>query len=123
MFGIKKISNNYELGRFGEDLAVKHLRKNGYKILERNYEKPTGEIDIIVQKGSYIVFCEVKLRKSLEKGRPREAVNFYKQRKIFKTAQYYIAENNIENADFRFDVIEIIDKKIEHIENAFSGEF
>lgn len=110
---------NRDKGRIGEEKAVKYLKRRLYKILEINYSKSIGEIDIIVKKGSYIVFVEVKYREDISKGYPREAVTKYKQDKIRKTALYYIAENNIEENDYRFDVIEILGNKIEHIKNAF----
>lgn len=110
-------------GNLGENEAVKYLKKNKYKILERNYRKRCGEIDIIAQKGDRIAFVEVKTRSKTEYGEPAEAVTYHKQQKIKKTALFYIGEKNIE-ADFAFDIIEVLinNKKIpsvNHIENAF----
>ena len=113
------MTSNRDKGRMGEEKAVRYLKHRLYKILETNYYKSTGEIDIIAKKGNYIVFAEVKYRDDISKGYPREAVTKYKQDKIKKTALYYIAENNIEENDYRFDVIEILGNKIEHIKNAF----
>ena len=116
------------IGDFGETSACTFLKHRGYKVVERNYSNYFGEIDIIARKGSYVVFVEVKTRKSDEFGRPSDAVNFSKQQRIVKTAQSYIMENELD-ADFRFDVIEVMYKpsvfggfktyKINHIENAF----
>ncbi|MGL4790183.1 MAG: YraN family protein [Anaerotignaceae bacterium] len=114
MFGLNKVK-----GQFGENLAVKFLKKKGYKILETNFSTKTGEIDIIVKHKDYIVFVEVKRRLTLEKGQPSEAVGFRKQQKIINTAKGYIQKNNLYNNDFRFDVIEIVGTEINHIENAF----
>lgn len=111
--------NNYEKGNIGENTAYDYLKKKGYQILERNYRYFTGEIDIIAQYENYIIFVEVKYRKTTINGYPREAVKKSKQNKIRKTALYYISEKNVQNNDFRFDVVEILDKNIEHIENAF----
>ncbi len=71
------------------------------------------------KKGGYIIFVEVKYRNTLEKGYPREAVNTFKQNQIKRTAQVYLMSKGIESANIRFDVIEIIGKKAEHIKNAF----
>ena len=113
------MTSNRDKGRIGEEKAVKYLKHRLYKILEINYSKSIGEIDIIAKKGSYIVFVEVKYREDITKGYPREAVTKYKQDKIKKTALYYITENDIKENDYRFDVIEILGNKIEHIKNAF----
>ena len=109
-------------GNFGEELSVKELLNKGYRILERNFSSRYGEIDIIAEHDNYIIFVEVKLRKSINNGYPKEAVNKSKQRKIILTAQEYIIKKNIQNMDFRFDVIEIIEGKeilFNHIKNAF----
>ncbi len=113
------------IGNFGENEAEKFLRKNGYKILERNYETKLGEIDIIAQKDDYICFIEVKTRSNENYGTPRDAVNYHKQKKIISVAKYYMLTKN-KDMFLRFDVIEVVvnkDKtkveKIEHIEDAF----
>lgn len=110
-------------GKLGENEACKYLKKNKYEILERNYSKRCGEIDIIAQKENKIAFVEVKTRSKTEYGEPSEAVTYQKQQKIKKTALFYIGEKDID-ADFSFDIIEIIidNKKVlsvNHIENAF----
>ena len=113
------------IGNFGENEAEKFLRKNGYKILERNYTTKLGEIDIIAQKDNYICFVEVKTRSNENYGTPRDAVNYHKQKKIISVAKYYMLTKN-KDMFLRFDVIEVVvnkDKtkveKIEHIEDAF----
>ena len=113
----------FNSGKKGEELAAKHLIKNGYKILERNFRKPYGEIDIIAQKGENIVFVEVKTRKNDSYGTPSEFVTVKKQSRIKKAAYTYIQENDLD-AEFTFDIIEVyLDKgklqKINHIINAF----
>lgn len=110
--------NNVEKGRKGEKIAQRYLKLRLYKILETNYRRKTGEIDIIAKRGKYIIFIEVKYRKNADKGLPREAVTPFKQRQIKRTAEMYIVENNVK-CDLRFDVIEIMGKKVEHIKNAF----
>ncbi len=110
--------NNVEIGQKGENIATRYLRLRLYKILERNYRRKTGEIDIIAKKGGYIIFIEVKYRNNTDKGLPREAVTPFKQRQIKRTAEMYILENKLD-CNMRFDVIEILGKKVEHIKNAF----
>ena len=79
----------------------------------------SGEIDIIAKKGETIVFVEVKFRTNTEKGLPREAVNYRKQKHIQNTALCYLKYKNCMESDIRFDVIEILNFKITHIKNAF----
>ncbi len=99
------------VGDFGECEAAKFLRKNGYKILERNYVALGKEIDIIAKNKDFLVFCEVKTRKTNENlvkkyGRPRDAVNKEKQMHISSAARYYLAKNKTDKK-IRFDVIEV----------------
>ena len=109
----------------GENFAAKFLKKNGYRIICRNYDVGFAEIDIIAQKADITAFVEVKQRKSTAYGLPGEAVGREKQRKIRRAAESYIANNSL-NGTFRFDVIEIYgacdgSKKpeLKHILNAF----
>ena len=114
--------NNKRKGEHGEQIAKQYLAGKGYSIITANYRCPYGEIDIIAKSESCICFVEVKYRKSLKFGMPREAVTKTKQAKIKETAMHYIFENEITDTDFRFDVIEIIDDiniEITHIQNGF----
>ena len=90
----------------GEEYAVKFLSKKKYKILERNYRKRYGEIDIIAENKNYIVFVEVKTRHTDSMTSAADAVNRQKQLKIIKTASLYLAENETEKF-CRFDVCEV----------------
>ena len=104
-------SSTKGVGDFGERVAARFLSKNGYKILERNYVALGKEIDIIAHNKDFLVFCEVKTRKTNEKlmkkyGRPRDAVNKEKQLHISSAARYYLAKNKT-NKKIRFDVIEV----------------
>ena len=114
-----------ELGRFGEERAARYLRLHGYRILETNYSCRVGEIDLIARRGRYLVFVEVKLRKSADFAAAREFVTAAKQQRIRSTAALYLAQNETELQP-RFDVIEIYAPDgaegkvtINHIENAF----
>lgn len=116
------MKNNKEKGTNGENVAKAHLIRKGFIVLETNYRCIHGEADIIARDGEYIVFVEVKYRINCNYGSPREAVDLYKQRRIKKIALNYMAENDIVNTCFRFDVIEVVGKNefsVEHIENAF----
>ena len=117
------MKNNADLGVYGQKLAEDYLTDNGFDIIERNFRCHSGEIDIIARDSGYISFIEVKYRRSLAHGYPREAVGFYKQRHIRRVALYYIMINHINNQDLRFDVLEIIDlddnPEITLIKNAF----
>lgn len=113
-----KIKNNIE-GKKGEIKAVLFLKKHGYKILETNFKNKIGEIDIIAEKDGVIVFIEVKNRSTYRFGRPIEAVDFRKQNKIKKVAEIYLMIKNKYYNDVRFDVVELSNDNLEHIENAF----
>lgn len=103
----------------GEVEAQKYLVKQKYKILETNFRTKLGEIDIIAFKNDTYVFVEVKARSTGKFGLPREAVDYFKQNKIRQVATEYLIKINKYPANMRFDIIEFLDKKLEHIENAF----
>ena len=117
------MASNTDLGAYGQKIAEDYLTANGFNIIERNFRCQSGEIDIIASDGGYISFIEVKYRRSLAHGYPREAVGYYKQRHIRQVALYYIMTKQLKNQDFRFDVLEIIDlannPEITLIKNAF----
>lgn len=95
------------IGTKGELLAVKFLKKRGYRILQRNYRRRNGEIDIVCYDHGTIVFVEVKTRHSDRYGPPELSVTETKKRQIAKIASYYVAEKNIEGVNLRFDVVSI----------------
>ena len=96
------------LGRSGEDLAEKTLRRHGYTIVDRNYRCHCGELDIIAKNGETLVFIEVKTRSNDRYGPPQEAVTPRKQRQIARTAQYYLVERGLGDCPCRFDVVSIV---------------
>lgn len=111
--------NKRAVGSRYERLATAYLLKKGYHILENNFRCPLGEIDIIARNNEYIVFIEVKYRKTEKYGYPREAVTYYKMRHIIRTAQFYLATKIGYEESCRFDVIEILDTQITHLEAVF----
>lgn len=108
------------LGAGGEEKAAKYLKKNGYKILERNFKCRFGEVDIIAEKDGAVAFIEVKTRSSDYFGAPNEAVDKRRQFRYIKTAEYYFAGREIDCV-VRFDIIEVFKGEINHIESAFSA--
>ena len=108
------------LGFFGERRAVKFLVKNGYKIVERNFRCPFGEVDIIASTGDILAFIEVKTRSGEAFGRPNEAVRRDRQRRYMNSARYYFSGREIDCV-VRFDIIEVLNGRVNHIENAFTA--
>lgn len=95
-----------EVGNLGEEIAIKFLKRNKYKVIERNYKTKLGEIDIICENSEYIVFVEVKTRKQGTAIPGYTAVNYKKQQHIIRTASMYLLENKPEKQP-RFDIIEV----------------
>ena len=108
-----------KVGTEGEQIAVEYLESQGYTVLARNFSWKTGEIDVVAKRNGYLVFVEVKARLTKRFGTPMDAVTLEKQKKIVRTAEYYMLKNKIFDADVRFDVIEVFADKVNHVENAF----
>ncbi len=115
-----------ELGRKGEEIALKYLTDKGYELIARNYRfKRFGELDLIMKDGKYLVFVEVRTKKNTNFGTPLETVDYAKRCQISKMAQLYFVKEKIPEDTFsRFDVIGIVlpdkaEPKIEHIQDAF----
>jgi len=111
------------LGNKGEGLACRYLKRNGYQIVKNNYRCRIGEIDIIAKKDECLVFVEVKTRLNKEFGEPFESVTSYKQERLRRLAEIYVASQIKEQLPCRFDIVSILFEKgkpvIHHIENAF----
>jgi putative endonuclease len=106
------------LGKLGEDIAAKYLQNKGFSIIERNYWKPYGEIDIVAKKGSKLHFVEVKAIKFSshhENYNAGENVHALKLRKLSRVIQSYLMKKQNREADWQFDVcivkIDTIQKK------------
>jgi len=111
------------LGRIGEKSAGKYLRKKGYKIIEKNYTTKIGEVDLIALYGDLLVFIEVKTRSSMAYGNPGDAVDYHKQRKyVLLAKEYLMVKKEYREKPVRFDVVEILNGEINHIESAFFAD-
>lgn len=99
--------NKTLLGKYGEDLAVGFLKKQGYVILDRNFRIRGGEIDIIAIDGKVVVYVEVKTRSSHQFGRPEESVTHSKLRFLERASKFYRASHNNLPQQERIDVIAI----------------
>ena len=118
--------NRQEVGKLGEKLAKKFLKKRGYHIRETNFRCREGEIDIIAQQKDYLVFIEVRTKSNLDFGTPEESITRNKKEKLIASALTYVQTHQNLPSLWRIDVIAIeIDqkgkaKRIELIENAIS---
>jgi putative endonuclease len=112
-----------ELGKEGEDLALREVESLGYQCIERNYRCSLGELDLVARDGDSLVFIEIKTRKGKSLGYAKEAVHARKQRQMSKVALAYMKKNRCEDTKARFDVVVIhqkgLDREIEVIRNAF----
>jgi putative endonuclease len=113
-------------GRRGEDLACNFLKKDKYKILEKNFSCRQGEIDIIAEdRKGVLCFVEVKARSRQDYGLPIEAVTHSKQKKLLATAFIYLETNKMESKDMRFDIVsvDLISEEAQIIKNAFDVNY
>jgi putative endonuclease len=112
-----------ELGKDGEDLALKKVESLGYQCIARNYRCSVGELDLVARDGETLVFIEIKTRKGKSLDYAKEAVHARKQRQMSKVALAYMKKTGCEDAKARFDVVVIhqkgTEREIEVIRNAF----
>ncbi len=120
---LKMGTEKKELGKKGEDLAVRFLKKRGYQIIQRNYTCKMGEMDVIAKEKDTLVFVEVKTRTSATFGPPQLSVHFSKQNQLSKVALHFLKEKNLNDIRARFDVVAILlgpkGEEIELIRDAF----
>ena len=112
------------VGRFGEDVAVRHLEAAGLEILDRNWRCRDGELDIVARDGETLVFCEVKTRSGVAFGTPEEAVGTAKVARIRRLAARWLADHRPPPAPLRFDVVAVLRTRsaplaVTHIRDAF----
>ena len=116
------MAQHNELGKLGEEIAVRYLLEQGYKILERNWRNQHKEIDIIAMDGEELVIVEVKARMNDDFGEPYMSVTRPKQRLLISAANSYIFKNRMD-VNTRFDIISVVLKEenpvIDHIQDAF----
>ena len=116
-----------QLGAWGERLAADHLQAKGYEIVQRNWRCRRGEIDLVAQAGAELVFVEVKTRRGRAMGTPEEGLTPHKARKLLQLAQYYLHEHELDDADWRIDLVAVeLDAqgkllRCEHIPNLALG--
>ena len=123
------MENKTRLGPWGEELAARCLERKGFTIVARNFRCRYGEIDIIAKNAEFLVFAEVKLRKSAKFGAAREFVDKRKQEKLSASAALWL-ETHETALQPRFDVIEIYAPEglatkcpgVRQIEGAFDEE-
>jgi putative endonuclease len=114
--------NSSRAGSAGEQIAASFLIDNGYRVTERNFRKPSGEVDIIAIEGGTIAFCEVKSWERMPISGLEHALSRRKQGRIVRTSLWFLQEHP-EFADFqpRFDVLFVSHGSVEHLKNAFGG--
>jgi len=112
-----------ELGKWGEDLAFRELKRLGYRNIIRNYRCSAGEVDMVAMDAGTLVFVEVKTRKGASVGYAKEAVTWHKRRQLSKLALTYMKDRGLSNIPARFDVVAISlegdEAHIEIVKNAF----
>jgi putative endonuclease len=111
-------------GRIGEDLAHRHLRRNGCTVVARNYRVPSGrgEIDIIAWDGDKLAFVEVKTRATADFGAPETAVDPEKRQRVVRAAQDYMHRAGVSWDQVRFDIVSVVlgpEQKVEWTREAF----
>ena len=115
-----------QLGSWGESVAAVHLEAKGFLIKEKNWRHQLGEIDIIAQDDTELVFVEVKTRRGNQLGSPEEGLTVEKSRRLLQLAQAYLSENDMD-ADWRIDLVavELDDRgkmiRCDHIPSAVLG--
>jgi putative endonuclease len=118
------LSAKRALGREGEEIACRELKRMGYKVIEKNFRCREGEIDIVAEHDGYICFIEVKARTTSEFGVPEEAVTLAKRRRIIIAATLFMQERGSACGNVRFDVasVDLRDKSARILANAFDAD-
>jgi putative endonuclease len=96
------------LGRYGEELAARHLQQRGLTVLARNVRTPDGELDIVAQEGDELVFVEVKTRRGDDETAPDTAVTDAKLARLERLAEAYVADRGLSDSPWRVDVISLV---------------
>jgi putative endonuclease len=116
-----------EIGQWGEAIACKHLEERGYTVLHRNWRHGHGELDVVACKAELVVFAEVRTRTSDAFGAPEESISPRKRAKLIETAQAYLDQHGLSDAQWQIDVIVVeldainVVTRLDHIEAAIEG--
>jgi putative endonuclease len=112
------------VGRYGEDVAARHLQDAGLQILMRNWRCSEGEIDIVARERDVLVFCEVKTRSTDRFGVPAEAITRRKSDRLRRLAYLWLQDHPLGWVDVRFDVVSVMRQPagaavVDHVRAAF----
>lgn len=106
-----------DLGKIGEEAAVRALRRRGYRILVRNVRCPMGELDLVAEHAGYIVFLEVKTRTGTDFGAPFDAISPAKQWRLSRLATYYLTTKRLLDRPCRFDAVSVFVDQGGHVQD------
>lgn len=106
-------------GRRGERVAARRLLKLGFDILARRYKARSGELDIVAFENETLVFLEVKTRRSSDFGEPWEFVDWQKQQILRRAAEQFVADHDLGNYTYRFDIVSVVGDEVTLYRNAF----
>jgi len=105
------------IGKKGEQLALRFLKRQGYRIVKTNYQTRRGEIDIIARKNNFLVFIEVKTRIGDNLGFPEESVGYFKRKSLAFAASYFLTKEKVKEERYRTDLVSIIlDSKMDPVD-------
>jgi putative endonuclease len=124
---MRRLRSPLTLGERGERLACRHLRRQGMRIVEARYRLVYGEIDVVAVDGQTLVFTEVKTRRSEAQGRPAEAIDARRRRRLIRAAAAFLKSHQLLGYPSRFDVVEVIWPRdaaptVRHFRHAFVAE-
>jgi putative endonuclease len=108
-----------DLGRAGEDAAAAWYEEHGYEVVARNWQCRQGEIDLIVRRARTVVFCEVKTRTTDMFGAPVEAITRDKRDRLRRLAARWLGDQRSPVREIRFDVVSVLDGRVEILHGAF----
>ncbi len=112
-------TRHQRLGAEGEELVARRYQARGYRVVDRNWRCPQGELDLVLRKGRTLVVCEVKTRSSAAFGLPAEAVTADKQRRVRGLTLRWLDAHAFRPRTIRFDVAAVLDGRVEITEGAF----
>lgn len=114
------VAAHIELGRAGEDRAAEWYKEHGYRLIDRNWRAPFGEIDLVLSKGPIVVIAEVKTRRTDVFGVPVLAVDASKQQRLRRLAAAWLSEHRMSRRiEVRFDVVGVTGERVDVYVNAF----